>query len=86
MGRFKDILKETAAKTNAELASDISSLTSLKDSQINYLFPTKSDKENLLRLLSVVNSSTSENDKINQLKKNFDDLASTVIKLVKVLV
>ena len=85
MGRFTNILKATSEQTNAELATDISSLTKLKESQITSLFPTKPDKEKLLKLLEIVNSATDENKKITQLKNNIDDIAGTVLKLVKVL-
>ena len=85
MGRFANILKETADQTNAELATNIASLTTLKENQISNLFPTKSDKENLLRLLSIVHATTSENQKISQIKSNIDNIAGTVLKLVKIL-
>lgn len=85
MGRFGDILDKTADLTNTQLATQISSLTALKDSQINSLFPAKSDKENLLQLLDIVNAATDENKKITQLRDNIEAVAGTVIKLVKVL-
>ena len=80
------MLKTTAEQTNAELSSEIASLTTLKESQISSMFPTKSDKESLLKLLEIVNSATSENQKITQLKKNIDDVSGTILKLVKVFV
>ena len=86
MGQFADVMKDAAEKTNADLASEISSLTRLKDSDIERLFPTKSDKDHLLQLLDIVNAATEENRKIAQLKKNFDSIAGTVIRLVKVLI
>jgi hypothetical protein len=85
MGRFASVLKATAEQTNAELATNIASLTTLKESQISNLFPTKSDKESLLKLLTIVNATTSENQKISQIKSNIDNIAGTVLKLVKVL-
>lgn len=86
MGRFADIAAEVADKTNEELASEISSLTRLKDNEINKLAPAKQDKERLLQLLEIVNSATSENEKAAKLKGNIESLAATAIKLVKVLV
>ena len=85
MGRFSDILKTTAEQTNAQLASDIAAVTTLKESQISSLFPTKPDKENLLRLLTIVNATTTENQKISQIKNNIDSIAGTVLKLVRIL-
>jgi len=86
MGRFSEMLKSTAEQTNAELSSEIASLTTLKESQISSMFPTKADKESLLKLLEIVNAATNENQKITQLKKNIDDVSSSVLKLVKLLV
>lgn len=85
MGRFKDILDKSAEKTNAELAAEISSLTSLTDSQINSIAPVRGDQENLLRLLEIVKSATDENNKVKQLKDNIGDLAGAVIRVLKVL-
>lgn len=85
MGRFADIAAEVANKTNEDLASEISSLTHLKDNEINKLAPAKQDKEKLLQLLEIVNSATSENEKAVKLKENIESLAVTAIKLVKVL-
>jgi len=85
MGRFKDILKASADKTNDELASEISSLTRLTDAQIKSISPAKADKENLLKLLEIVNSATGENNQIVQLRDNIASLAGTVIKVLKVL-
>lgn len=83
--RYEEAAKRAANTTNEEYASEISSLTRLKDSEINRLFPTRADKDGLLELLSIVNSVTNENEKIVKLKKNIDNLAGTVIKLVKLL-
>ena len=85
MGRFKDILKASAEKTNDELASEISGLTSLTEAQIKSISPAKADKEKLLQLLEIVNSATEENNKIVQLRDNIASLAGTVIKVLKVL-
>jgi hypothetical protein len=85
MGRFADVMEDAAAKTNADLTSEISSLTTLKDSDIARLFPTRADKEKLARLLEIVDAATEENKKIAQLKKNIDDLAGTAVKLLGVI-
>ncbi|MBI4548533.1 MAG: hypothetical protein HY707_11160 [Ignavibacteriae bacterium] len=86
MGRFAEALERAARKTDAELASEISSLTRLKDDEINALFPTKPDKEKLLKLLDIVNAATDENNKILELKTNIEDVAGAVVKIVKFLV
>jgi hypothetical protein len=86
MGRFADILEGSAEKTDAQLASEISSLTTLKDDEISTLFPAKPDKENLLKLLEIVNAATDENKKTADLIKNIDKLAGTAIKLIKLTI
>jgi hypothetical protein len=83
MGRFEGILKNSAEKTDKEFVSDISSLTSLSDDEINSLFPQRSDQEKLLKLLAIVQGATDENEMINKLKMNLDELAGTALKLIK---
>ena len=85
MGRFNDILDKSAGKTNAELAAEISSLTTFTDAQIKSIAPVREDQENLLHLLEIVMSATDENIKVKQLKDNISDLAGTVIRVLKVL-
>lgn len=86
MGRFEDILKKSAEKTDNEFVSDISSLTSLTDEEINTLFPQRSDQEKLLKLLTIVQGATDENNKIVALKTNIEELAGTAVRLIKYFV
>lgn len=85
MGRFSDAAHQAAEETNAEYASRISSLTRLTDTQIKRMFPTRADKDKLLELMKIVNSATSENNKINRISGNIKHLAGTVIRLIKIL-
>jgi hypothetical protein len=86
MGRFEDILKKSAEKTDNEFVSDISSLTSLTDDEINLLFPQRADQEILLKLLTIVQGATDENNKIVALKTNIEELAGTAVRLIKYFV
>ncbi len=86
MGRFDDVLAEAADKTDAQLSSQISGLTRLKDSEIQKLFPAPDDKTSLLQLLSIVNAATDENTKIAKLTQNISSLAAVSIRLIKYLV
>ena len=83
---YEEAAKKAVELTNREFASEISSLSRLKDEEINRLFPKKEDKQKLLELLRIVNASTSNNQKITKLKQNIGDVAEVVIKLVGVLV
>lgn len=83
MGRFDEIAEKSAKKTDAQLATEISSLTRLTDDEINKLFPQQVDKEKLLKLLEIVKESTDENEQIRKLMGNISDLAGTAVKLLK---
>lgn len=80
--QFDDILNEAEDLTLKELNSKISSLTRLKDAEINSLFPKKPDKEKLIQLMQIVQGAVSENTKRKQLIDNIEALAGTVIKVV----
>lgn len=85
MGRFKDQMDEDARQIDQELASQISGLTTMTDDQINSIAPEKADKEKLAKLLGIVKSATEENNKVTQLTTNIEDLAGTIVKVLKVL-
>jgi hypothetical protein len=85
MGRFKDQMDEDARQTDQELASQISGLTTMTADQINSVAPEKADKEKLAKLLQIVKSATEDNNKVTQLTTNIGDLASTIVKVLKVL-
>lgn len=85
MGRFASVLRDSAEKTDRQLASEISSLTRLTDTELKELFPKRADKENLLMLLEIVNKGTDGNKKVAQLTENISQLAGTVVKLLGIL-
>jgi hypothetical protein len=80
---FDDILDKAEEMTNAELDTKISSLVRLTDDELRKLFPTKVDKEQLAKLMSVVKGATSENNKKKQIIKNISSYAGIVVKLLK---
>jgi len=81
--RFEDASKRAAQKTDEELSKEISQLTNLPSDRCNALFPTETDKNNLKELISIVNSATSENDRVNKLKEKIETCGSVVLKLLK---
>ena len=83
---YREAANRAGKKTDEKYASEISSLTRLTDEEIKKVFPTRPDKDRLMELLAIVTDSTNENQKINELKKNIEDLAPTVIKFIKLLV
>lgn len=78
--------KKAAEQTNLKYTAEISSLTRLKDTQINRLFPKRTDKEKLMKLLAIVKDSTDEAEKKARLLENIEDLSPILIRLVGVLV
>lgn len=86
MGRFKASLQGSAKKTNAELASEISSLTRLKDEEINAIAPHPPEKEKLLKLLEIVDNASNENEITASLQDNLSQLSGTVIRLLRALI
>ena len=79
---WSEIAAEAAQKTARDLAGDISSLTTMTDSEINELFPSPSDKQRLAELMEIVNGAGSRNKKINRIVANIEDLAGVVLKIV----
>ena len=78
---WNEIATKAAKNTDESLTVEISSLTTMSDSEIEELFPTPSDKERLAKLMSIVKSADDRNTKINKIVNNIKDLADTVITL-----
>ena len=75
-------IDEAADEADIQLESRISSLTRMKDYEINELFPEKTDKEKLVKLMQIVNEATTENQRTARLVDNIQDLAGTAVKLL----
>jgi len=82
---FEDILDQAENLTNKELDAKISSLIRLKDTELVKFFPTKTDKEKLIKLMQIVQAATSDSVKKNKLVENISDVADTVVKLLMIL-
>jgi hypothetical protein len=83
--RAKRAARSAAQRTDEKLASDASSLTSFTDEEIQELFPKPADVEKLARLMAIVRSAESDNRRLLNLKKNFEDLGGTILKLLDTL-
>ncbi|HEX9895404.1 MAG TPA: hypothetical protein VGA78_15855 [Gemmatimonadales bacterium] len=77
---------EEAALTNAELAGQLATVTTLSAAEIERLLPTKADKKALAELIDIVNDAASQNDKVAKLRGRFGDLGGVVLKLLKTVV
>lgn len=78
----KEASKEAAAKTDAELAMEMASITSLTQAEIGEIFPERSDMENFSELMEIVKSSTSRNEKINKIVENSEKFSGVIISLL----
>ena len=83
--RFKAVAKDSAKKTNAELASAITDLTPVTSEKLKEMLPTKGDKQKFAELMEIVSASTSSNAKLKELKDNIDRLGPVVIKALGLL-
>ena len=72
-------------QTDEEYKNVISSLTRLRDDELDKFFPKRADKEKLMELLQLVNSSTSTNRKVLKLKENSEKFGATTLKLLQLL-
>ena len=79
---IEEEVNQATEETDTKLAGMISSLTRMKDDEVEELFPTQADQEKLIELMKIVNQSTSENEKKELLAHNIEDLAGTAIKLL----
>ncbi|MFT6899092.1 MAG: hypothetical protein ACJA13_003524 [Paraglaciecola sp.] len=70
-------------KTKNEFSAELSSYTQLTKEEINTLFPKKSDREELLNLLEIVNSSTDENERKARIAEKIGKVSGAVVRLVK---
>lgn len=80
----KSIVGKLASKaTKAEFASELSSYTSLTQKEIETLFPKKGDREELLELIKIVESSSKENEIKAELVKNIGKVSGAVLKIAR---
>lgn len=79
---WSQIAAKAATETDRQLAGDISSLTTMTDSEINELFPAHDDKQRLAKLMEIVNSASSRNEKTKRIADNIEELADVVLKIV----
>ena len=76
------ILQDAANETDISLASKISSLCHLTDSDIALIAPAKNDKENLVKMLSVIKDQTLSNEKKAEAIKQISNSLNLLIGIV----
>lgn len=78
----KEASKDAAEKTDAQLAAEMAAITSLTQSEVQEIFPKKSDLEDFSELMKIVKSSTSRNEKVNKIVANAEKFGSVVVSLL----
>ncbi len=70
-------------KTKSQFSDELSRYTQLTKDEVNDLFPKKTDRDQLIALLKIVDSASKENEKKALISENIHELSGTVIKLAK---
>ncbi|MCL1073011.1 hypothetical protein [Shewanella dokdonensis] len=81
----KQAIDDSVIETNDKLASQLSSLTSLKDAEVKALFPDTTDLKSCVDLMKIVNDATSEQDKINRIVNGSEAFAKAALRLLQKL-
>lgn len=79
---IKSIAKDAAKKTDDKLASQISSITRLRDDEVKQIFPEKGDVALFVELMTIVKSTDSKNKKIKQISENGERFANVIVTLL----
>ncbi len=75
--------RNAGQKTDAELASALSSVSRLTDEEIEALFPAPADAKKLGELLQIVKSAGDRNQKVNQIVANAEKFGGVVLTLLQ---
>ena len=76
------IIDDSEGRTDARLASQISSVTRLTDDEVRKLFPDPADVKTLAELMEIVKRNTARNKKINNISENIDKFGGVVLTLL----
>jgi len=76
----------TSAQTKGEFGEQLSSYTTLTSAETQALFPTKTDRDELLELIKIVTSSADENTKRAELAAKIGKVGGAVMKIIKKVV
>ena len=82
---YDEKAKESANRTDEKHKGKILGFSTLSEDAINAIAPEPADKEKLSKLIEIVKSSTEDNIKITEIKKNFDNLADIMLNALKIL-
>lgn len=77
-----DIGTAASTLTQAQFGDEISSHVALTKSELDTLFPTQQDRDQLSQLLNIVLNATSDNNRRAQLIQSIGSVAGAVLKLL----
>ena len=80
MAKKSSIGQATSKQTMEEFANELSSHTTFKAKEIEELFPEETDRDELVKLINIVNLHTGNQA---QLVNDINSVSGAVIKLVK---
>lgn len=83
MPKPSKIARIARVKTKERFGEELSSHTALRASELESLFPKQSDRDEIVELLKIVNSATSENNKKAKIVKNIGKVSGAVVKIGK---
>ena len=78
--------KLASATTKVQFADQLSSLTQWRADEIKELFPTQSDRAELVELIKIVNSDADEKTKQAQLTEDIGKISGAILKIAKTVV
>ena len=71
-----------ATLTNDQLAGELAKLTPLTIDEVGKLLPKKVDKERFKKLIDIVRSAESQNEKLTSFKNNVEELGEVTLKVL----
>jgi hypothetical protein len=80
---FSEAADESAAATDQKYTQEIAGFVKLSQESIAALFPTPTDKQNLMKLIDIVRNSTSDMDVLPKLADTASGIGLAAIKLIK---
>jgi hypothetical protein len=76
------LVDDAGERTDAKLASRISSVTRLTDEEVKKLFPDPADVKKLAELMEIVKKAGDRNEKVNKIVANIEEFGGIVVTLL----
>ena len=83
MAKKSNIGQIASKRTTEAFSNELSKFTSFTSEEAKRLFPKQSDRDELIRLIEIVNSDKEDKEKQKELIDEITNVSGVVIKLVK---